>query len=77
MPVVDPESGQMLSDDPEQEDEDLAGGKTEGGFVHDHADTGHHSSVDASPGGNDEGPRAPSETQGGGDPGETQATGHG
>ena len=70
MPVVDPESGQMLSDDPDQEDEDLAGGKTAGGFAHDHDDTGVHSSVDASPGGNDEGPRAPAEVQGD-DPGAT------
>ncbi len=64
MPVVDPESGQMLSDDPEQEDEDLAGGNTGGGFQHDHTDTGHHSAVDESPGGNDEGPHAPSEVEG-------------
>lgn len=64
MPVVDPESGQMLSDDPDQEDEDLAGGKTGGGFAHDHADTGHPGPVDASPGGNDDGPSASSEVQG-------------
>ena len=71
MPKVDPESGQMLSDDPDQEDEELAGGKTGGGFVHDHADTGHHSPIDASPGGNDEGPSAPEETQAGQDIGGT------
>ena len=76
MPVVDPESGQMLSDDPDQADENLAGGETKGDYPKDHSDTGHHSAIDESPGGNDEGPRAPSETQGG-DPGETQATGHG
>jgi len=68
MPVVDPESGQMLSDDPEQEDEDLAGGNTGGGFQHDHTDTGHHSAIDGSPGGTDVGPSTESETQGN-DPG--------
>lgn len=75
MPKVDPESGQMMSDDPDQEDEELAGGKTAGGFAHDHDDTGHHSPVHASPGGDDEGPRAPSETQGGQDPGGTMGGG--
>lgn len=27
MPKIDPKTGEQLSDDPEQEDEDLAGGK--------------------------------------------------
>jgi len=69
MPKVDPESGQMLSDDPDQDDAELAGGETGGGFQHDHSDTGHHSPIDASPGGNDEGASASAETQGN-EPGE-------
>ena len=33
MPVVDVNTGQPLSDDPDQEDERLRGGKGRGGFV--------------------------------------------
>ena len=58
MPKVDPESGQMLSDDPDQEDEELAGGHTETDIPKDHADTGHHSPISAAPGGQDDGPQA-------------------
>ncbi|MDP8937868.1 MAG: hypothetical protein M3O23_09115 [Actinomycetota bacterium] len=65
MPKVDPDSGQMMSDDPDQADPELAGGKTSGGFAKDHTDTGHHSPISASPGGDDEGTSAPSEVQGG------------
>jgi hypothetical protein len=77
MPKVDPDNpGRMLSDDPDQADEELAGGKVEGDYPKDHSDTGHHSPVAASPGGDDEGPRAPSETQSN-DPSQQQGTGHG
>jgi len=65
MPKVDPDSGQMMSDDPGQDDPELAGGKVSGGYPKDHADTGHHSPISASPGAQDEGTMAPSEVQGG------------
>lgn len=71
MPKVDPDSGQMLSDDPDQADEELAGGKTEGGYPKDHSDTGHHSAVSSSPGAQDDGPMAESENQ----KGDTQSGG--
>ena len=63
MPKVDPDSGQMMSDDPDQADEELAGGKTLGDYPKDHSDTGHHSAVSASPGAQDEGTMAASEHQ--------------
>jgi hypothetical protein len=65
MPKVDPDSGQMMSDAPDQADEEVAGGTTSGGYAKDKADTGHHSPISASPGAEDEGPMAPSEVQGG------------
>ena len=61
MPKVDPDSGQMLSDDPDQADEDLAGGKTPGDYPKDHADTGHHSPITTEAGAQDEGSVPPGE----------------
>ncbi len=65
MPKVDPDSGQMLSDDPGQDDPEVAGGKVMGDYPKDKADTGHHSAISASPGSTDEGPLAPSEGRSG------------
>ncbi len=64
MPKVDPDSGQMMSDDPDQADPELAGGKVSGGYAKDKADTGHHSPISASPGREDEGPGASEEIKG-------------
>lgn len=63
MPKV--EGNQMMNDDPEQADPELAGGKVSGGYPKDKADTGHHSPISASPGAQDEGSGAPQEVQGG------------
>ncbi len=64
MPKVDPETDQMLSDDPEG-DPELAGGEVSGGYPKDMSDTGHHSPVTTDAGAQDEGTAAPSEVQGG------------
>ncbi len=64
MPKVDPDTSQMMSDDPDQADPELAGGKVSGGYPKDRADTGHHSPISASPGAQDEGASAPQEIQG-------------
>ena len=64
MPVVDPSTGQPLSDDPDQEDERLRGGKGRGANV---------SATDAPPEGTgvSTGPNNPREAQ----PGATQTDG--
>ncbi len=65
MPKVDPDSGQMMSDDPDQADQELAGGKSASSMEKDHTDTGHHSPISATPGSTDEGTLKPAEEQGG------------
>lgn len=68
MPAVD-EHGQPVSDDPDQEDESLAGGKGRGQFVD--ANSGppdRHSSIETGPDNPREAARAGSADDGGNDP---------
>lgn len=61
MPVVNPETGEPVSDDPEQDDENLAGGEGRGEHVA-ATDTGKHSSVTSGP--NNQREAEPGATQG-------------
>ncbi|HEX8769245.1 MAG TPA: hypothetical protein VF711_00610 [Acidimicrobiales bacterium] len=76
MPAVDEETGQPISDDPNQEDESLAGGKGRGQFVD--ANSGppdRHSSIETGPDNEREAARAGEAGDDGDDPMGSNATG--
>lgn len=58
MPKVDPKTGQPVTDDPDQEDSDAAGGRTAGGLRHRSPDQG-AAGVKLPGQGLDDGPTAP------------------
>jgi hypothetical protein len=74
MPAVDEETGEPVSDDPDQEDEELAGGKGRGQFVDAHVGD-RHSPIATGPNNPREAERAGSADDGGNDPGGSNATG--
>jgi hypothetical protein len=76
MPAIDKETGQPVSDDPEQEDESLAGGKGRGQFVDAHSGVpGEHSPIATGPDHEREAERGGSASDSGNDPGGSNAAG--
>jgi len=74
MPVVNPETGQPVSDAPDQDDEHLAGGVGRGENVS-ATDTGEHSSVTAGPNNEREAQPGATLSDGAGDPDDSNSTG--
>ncbi|HUQ62436.1 MAG TPA: hypothetical protein VM121_01625 [Acidimicrobiales bacterium] len=76
MPAIDEETGQPVSDDPDQEDENLAGGKGRGKFVDAHSGPpGEHSPIVTGPDNPREAERGGEADDGGNDPGGSNAAG--
>ena len=76
MPMVDKDTGQPLSDDPDQEDEELRGGKGRGQYVDANAGPPKHSSIVTGPNNEREARRGLSK-DGGNDPSGPNAAGGG
>jgi len=74
MPVVNPETGEPVSDDPEQDDENLAGGKGRGETVA-ATDTGVHSPISTGPDNPVEAQPGATQSDGGNSPGGSNAAG--
>lgn len=74
MPAVD-EHGQPMSDDPDQEDAELAGGKGRGEYVDANSGPAKHSSIETGPNNPREASRPVSQDEGGNEPMRDNATG--
>jgi hypothetical protein len=74
MPAVD-EHGQPISDDPDQDDPELAGGKGRGQFVDPERGGPEHSSIETGPNNPREASRGPEARDDASDPGSSNATG--